>query len=201
MKKGTDYLAMLTDEQREKFIANFNRDRINYKDSVKLNDYLDRSYTNFGQFITCGFVFGETPEGAEYWYKIRASSPDNVDYRFNLEEFFATLILDIEKDEKASDEADRLLNELNIVKTKNKMTKIKLDVNPFICRIDVSAKINKVEERDVVTYNPFDYETKYHIALGERVFILQLFYDDVLSATIIDEEDDTHQYITLKILR
>lgn len=196
MKRGFDYLEMLeTNEIKEKFKRNIDMD---------VDEYLSYEFPSFGAFIGRAFTFSRTEEGSHYWGKIRDSCPDGVIYdpfRSINDALNRIFVRILEPEPSAKEQVDTLLTELKINKTNNTMTKIKLEVNPFTCRVYVTARINKIEERDVVIYNPFDYDMKHRVVLGDRAFVLQLQYDDALSAYVTDEEDDTFQPITLKILK
>ena len=78
--------------------------------------------------------------------------------------------------------------------------RITVDVNPFTMVAKISAKINKVEERAEVRYNPYEFESIwYEFTLGEKTYDMKFTYDGALSVIIEDSEDGTEQSVKLEI--
>lgn len=192
---GNQYLLMLNEDEAFKFRFNFFRYRL--KDEVfesEWSDYMENYYDSFGEFISNGFVFTATPEGHDYWNFVRDSMRDGIKYEAGKGMFSKILEEILSKVEKVSNKnneesLDDILKELNIKKQKSKMTKLELIINPFLCKIDVSAKINGVEERGEIHYVPLDYPCEYYVSLGESVFKVLLDYDDTFYVDVFDEEN------------
>lgn len=193
--RGNQYLLMMNEEETFKFKFNFYRHRLS--DSVSDYDwfeYTNSYYDSFGDFISNAFVFTTTSEGHDYWNDVRNSARDGIKYDPKSNTFMDILrtILDDTKQVKRKPKKETLedvLSELNIKKQKSKMTKLELIVNPFLCKIDVSAKINGVEERGEIDYVPLEYPCEYYVNLGERVFKVFLDYDDAFYIDVFDEDN------------
>lgn len=99
------------------------------------------------------------------------------------------------------DDLNKVLKDLNIKKTRGVMTKLTLYINPFTCTIGISARINKVEERSVTDYNPFDYPSVSYFSLADRTFKLTVNYFDTFEVLVEDYEDGTVQPLTLKFIK
>ena len=198
--RGNQYLNMLDKDEAFKFRYNFFRHRLSdITGEYEWTDYLNSYYDSFGEFISNAFVFATTNEGHEYWNFIRHSARDGIKYmafKGIMKKLFG-----IEMEEKPSDELNNVLEELNIKKQKSKMTKLNLDINPFLCTIMVSAKIDGVEERNETTYNPHDYPDKVYAMLGDRVFNITIDYSDCLSVVVKDDDDDTTQEAKIRIIK
>lgn len=206
--RGNQYLMMLDEDEAFKFKFNFFRHRLSdVTGDYEWKDYLESYYDSFGEFISNGFVFATTSEGHEYWDFIRSSARDGQKYDPKANAFFDALkdlmseVKKVERKPKDSESLDDVLKELNITKHKSKMIKLNLDINPFLCTIMVSAKINGVEERNETYYNPHDYPDKVYAMLGDRVFNITINYDDCLSVIVKDEDDDTIQQAKIRIIK
>lgn len=197
--KGNQYLNMLNEDEAFKFRFNFFRHRMDEVDENVWKEYINDYYDSFGQFISNAFVFATTNEGYEYWYNIRMSMRDGVEYEKGTKDFrsFVYKVLGIEKESEES--LDDVLEELNIKKQKSKMTKLNLDINPFLGTIDVSAKIDGVEERYQAYFMPAEYPHVTFAKLGDRAFRILLDYTDSLSVIVEDEDDDTECPTKIKI--
>lgn len=206
---GNQYLNMLNEEESFKFKFNFYRHRLS--DVVTDHDwfeYMNNYYESFGEFISNAFVFTITPEGHDYWNFIRNSARDGITYdpKHNaffdlLKEVFADEPKSVKRKPKGREDLNDVLKELNITKQKNKMNKLNLDINPFLCTIDVSAKINGVEERCNTFYNPHDFPEKVYAMLGDRVFSILIDYTDCLNIVVKDDDDDTEQQYKVRIIK
>ena len=201
---GKNYLGMLDADESFRFRFNYFRYRLAEDIEEKdWKEYIGSVYDSFGAFVSLGFVFAISPEGYEYWDKIRVSERDGVKY---IEPTLKvkSLALRLESDEDVESPTERLedvLKELNIKKQTNTMVKLQLDINPFLCKIDVSAKIDKVEERDEILYSPFEYPQKTYASLGDRVFCISIDYTDALSIIVTDYDDDSVQPFKLRITK
>ena len=195
--KGTQYSNMLNEEESFKFRFNFFRHRLNevvYEYEWK--DYIDSYYESFGEFISLGFVFATSPEGYDYWDTIRLSERDGVKYK-KAELKINSLVIRPE----SSEDLDDVLKELNIKKQVSTMTKLQLDLNPFLCTIDVSARINGVEERCQAGYVPLNYPDMTYATLGDKVFCIIVDYTDSLLVIVTDEYDDSVQPFKLRVTK
>jgi hypothetical protein len=103
--------------------------------------------------------------------------------------------------ENPMDDLNKILKDLNIKKTRGVMTKLVLYINPFICTIAISARINKVEERSVTDYNPFDYPSVSYFSLADRTFKLTVDYNDSFEVLVEDHDDGTAQPMTIKFVK
>ena len=65
MKKGIEYLAMLSKEEQVLFLKNLNN--ISNK---KISTYLLGEHDSYHSFITGSFTFAHSPEGHDYWWGI-----------------------------------------------------------------------------------------------------------------------------------
>jgi len=152
-------------------------------------DYLDSYYESFGDFVSNAFVFATTPEGHEYWDYIRRSRRDGIEFVPKTKPFMKALQLVLDNINKPKGEnLDDILKELNISKPKIKMTKLTLDVNPFLCKIDVSARLDGVVEWGEIHYTPLDYPCEYYVTLGEHTFKAYIDYIDTFHVEIFDED-------------
>ena len=202
--RGNQYLSMLNEDEAFKFRFNFFRYRL--ADEVSEHDwfeYTNSYYKSFGEFISNAFVFTKTPEGHEFWDFIRCSARDGIKYEKGTTEFRSLVLrmLGYEDESEPNDDLNNVLEELNIKKQKSKMTKLNLDINPFLCWIDVSAKIDGVEERCGISYNPHDYPDKVYAMLGDRVFNITIDYSDCLSVVVKDDDDDTECSAKIRIVK
>jgi len=160
-------------------------------------EHIEGYYESFGEFISLGFVFATTPEGYDYWDEIRLSERDGVKYRraeLRINSLLTRTNPNIET-------LDDVLNELNIKKQQSTMTKLQLDLNPFLCTIDVSARINGVEERCQAGYIPLSYPDMTYASLGDKVFCIVIDYTDSIQVTVTDESDDSVQPFKLRITK
>lgn len=195
--KGNQYLSMLNEDESFKFRFNFFRFRIEEVEEYEWKEYIDSYYESFGEFISLGFIFSMTPEGYEYWDEIRLSERDGVKYKradLKINSLLTRPTPNIET-------LDDVLNELNIKKEESTMTKLQLDLNPFLCTIDVSAKINGVEERCQVGYVPLNYPDMTYATLGDKVFCIVVDYTDSVMVSVTDESDDSVQPFKLRVTK
>ena len=200
--KGNQYLNMLNEDESFKFKFNFYRHRLDDVSDHTWKEYINNYYDSFGEFISNAFVFATTNEGHEYWDSVRRSMRDGIKYEKGGVKEFKNLVYRVLGIEEESQESlDDVLEELNIKKQKSKMTKLNLDINPFLCTIDVSAKIDGVEERCQTYYNPHDYPDKVYAMLGDRVFNITINYDDCLSVVVKDDDDDTECPAKIRIIK
>jgi hypothetical protein len=196
--KGTQYSNMLNEDESFKFRFNFFRHRLSdVVHESEWREHIEGYYESFGEFISLGFVFATTPEGYDYWDKIRLSERDGVKYRR------ADLKINslLTRPNPNIETLDDVLNELNIKKEESTMTKLQLDLNPFLCTIDVSAKINGVEERCQVGYVPLNYPDMTYASLGDKVFCIVVDYTDSLLVSVTDESDDSVQPFKLRVTK
>jgi hypothetical protein len=195
--KGNQYLSMLNEDESFKFRFNFFRFRIAEVEEYEWKEFMDSNYESFGEFISLGFIFSMTPEGYEYWDEIRLSERDGVKYKradLKINSLLTRPTPNIET-------LDDVLNELNIKKEESTMTKLQLDLNPFLCTIDVSAKINGVEERCQVGYVPLNYPDMTYATLGDKVFCIVVDYTDSVMVSVTDESDDSVQPFKLRVTK
>lgn len=198
--KGNQYLSMMNEDEAFKFRFNFFRHRLaEVVHESEWKEFIEGYYESFGEFISLGFVFATSQEGYEYWDKIRLSERDGVKYkradlRVNSLVNRPFVHPDIET-------LDDVLRELNIKKQVSTMTKLQLDLNPFLCTIDVSARINGVEERYQAGYLPLSYPDITYATLGDKVFCIVVDYTDSLLVTVTDESDDSVQPFKLRITK
>ena len=201
---GKHYLGMLNSDELFRFRFNYFRYRLSdVVDEADYDHYIKSTYDSFGEFISLGFVFTITPEGYQYWHKIRMSERDGVKYEKN-ELMIRTLINDhavAENNDNLGETLEDVLEELNIKKQVSIMTKLQLDINPFLCTIDVSARINKVEERDIVLYSPLEFPQRTYASLGDKVFCINIDYTDSLLIVVTDEEDDSVHPFKLRVTK
>lgn len=201
--RGNQYLSMLNEDEAFKFRFNFFRHRL--ADEVSEHDwfeYTNSYYESFGEFISNAFVFTTTPEGHGYWDFIRMSMRDGIKYEKGGDNVFSSLMRKVFGIEVESEESlDDVLEELNIKKQKSKMTKLNLDINPFLCTIDVSAKIDGLEERCQTSFMPSLYPYVTYAKLGDRAFRIILDYTDSLSVIVEDEDDDTECPAKIRIVK
>jgi hypothetical protein len=99
------------------------------------------------------------------------------------------------------DDLNKILKDLNIIKTRGVMTRLKLWVNPFTCTIDISANINANEERTITDYNPFDYPSVSYFSLADRTFKLTANYIDSFEVLVEDYDDGTIQPTTIRYVK
>lgn len=64
-KTGVEYINYLTQDEKVKFETNFIKMRDN------LPSYLDSRFYSFDDFVGSAFPFMSTPEGIQYWQKVR----------------------------------------------------------------------------------------------------------------------------------
>jgi hypothetical protein len=188
--RGNQYLSMMNSEESFQFKFNFHRNRLtDVVNHQEWTDYIDSYYESFGDFISNAFVFSTTPEGHEYWDYIRRSKRDGIEFVPKTKPFMRVLqgVLDNINKPKGEN-LDDILKELNISKPKIKMTKLTLDVNPFLCKIEVSARLDGVEERGEIHYNPLDYPCEYYVTLGDHTFKAYIDYIDTFHVEIFDED-------------
>ena len=188
---------MLNEDESFKFRFNFFRFRIAEVEEYEWKEFMDSNYESFGEFISLGFIFSMTPEGYEYWDEIRLSERDGVKYKradLKINSLLTRPTPNIET-------LDDVLNELNIKKEESTMTKLQLDLNPFLCTIDVSAKINGVEERCQVGYVPLNYPDMTYATLGDKVFCIVVDYTDSVMVSVTDESDDSVQPFKLRVTK
>lgn len=75
-----------------------------------------------------------------------------------------------------------------------------VNVNPFLRVVNVSARINGVEERGEFTYGCDDFDhVWYTVLLGDRRFEIMLAYNNGLQVTVEDASDGTEQKVKLEI--
>jgi len=196
--KGNQYLGMMNEDETFNFRFNFFRHRLaEVVHESEWNEFIDSYYESFGEFISLGFVFATSPEGYDYWDSIRLSERDGVKYKradLRVNSLVNRSTPDIET-------LDDVLNELNIKKEESTMTKLQLDLNPFLCTIDVSAKINGVEERCQVGYVPLNYPDMTYATLGDKVFCIVVDYTDSVMVSVTDESDDSVQPFKLRVTK
>ena len=65
MKKGIEWLSMMSKEEQVLFLKNLNN-----VSKIKISNYLMADYKTFRQFIICSFGWGETTEGVDFWSEI-----------------------------------------------------------------------------------------------------------------------------------
>ncbi len=65
MKKGIEYLSMLSKKEQVLFLKNLNN-----MSKYKISTYLSDEYESFYKFMAAAFVWKQTSEGNEFWYKI-----------------------------------------------------------------------------------------------------------------------------------
>lgn len=195
LKSGHELITFLTDEEK----LNFIEELINAKRSVE--QYLDDEYECFQQFIGQSFIFLESIQGAMYWIKIHTSNRDGANYNamdsLKSRDIPSILFLKLffSRGEDASitdnenDDLDSVLSELNIKKQKSKMTKLTLDINPYLRAVNVSAKINGLEERNEFNYESFDNDFSVFFMLGDIQFKANFSYTDELHVEVFDEDN------------
>jgi hypothetical protein len=188
-KSGHELMTLLTEEERINFIEEVVKTR------ESLIEFLDSNFICFHHFIGSAFIFLTTSQGFDYWEEIRDSNRDGVDYNpldFH-EETIAKLLAEVIKDmskNRHKDDLDEVLSELKIKKTKSVMTKLIIDINPYLRTISFSAKINGVEEREELKYDSLDDDLSiYFASLGEEIFRAEISYTDYLHVEVFDEEN------------
>lgn len=188
--RGNQYLNMMNEEESFQFKFNFYRNRLtDVVTDQEWTDYINSYYESFGDFVSNAFVFSTTPEGHEYWDYIRMSKRDGIEFVPKTKPFMRALQEVMDNINKPKGEnLDDILKELNISKPKIKMTKLNLDVNPFLCKIDVSARLDGVEERGEIHYTPLDYPCEYYVTLGDHTFKAYIDYIDTFHVEIFDED-------------
>jgi len=200
--RGNQYLSMMNEEESFQFKFNFYRNRLtDVVTDQEWIDYIDSYYESFGDFVSNAFVFSTTPEGHEYWDYIRRSKRDGIEFVPKTKPFMRALqeVMDNISKPKGED-LDDILKELNISKPKINMTKLNLDINPFLCTIEVSGKIDGVEERCIADYNP-EYPYVTYAMLGNKSFRIEINYESSLEVIVTDEEDDTTQPTKIRIIK
>jgi hypothetical protein len=155
--------------------------------------FLDLEYICLNQFIGSAFIFENTTQGYDYWANIRDSKRDGIIYN-PLEihkEFIDGLVSELFKEvvQEKNNDLDNVLSELKISKQKTVMTKLTLDINPYLRAVNVSARINGVEERNEFNYESFDNDFHVFFMLGEEHFMAKFSYTDGLHVEVYDDKD------------
>ena len=65
MRKGEYYSRFLTEDELERYKANFSHSLCNIG-----IEFFDREFDTFGEFIAAGFIWSESNEGYHYWSEI-----------------------------------------------------------------------------------------------------------------------------------
>lgn len=72
MKKGIEWLSMMSKEEQVLFLKNLNN-----VSKIKISTYLMADYKTFRPFILNAFSWRRTPEGSDYWMEI-CTSKDTI---------------------------------------------------------------------------------------------------------------------------
>jgi hypothetical protein len=118
---GHEYYLMLNDTEQRQFIDNFRNCRLT---EDNLDGYLEDEYEDFHTFISCSFLFTNTPEGVDYWREVRDSQRDGVDSSHKLKgkpksieglmEALLFIALDDYVENKSEESLEDVLSELKI---------------------------------------------------------------------------------------